>query len=121
MAQPGQSEPPMVEPIEPSAGPASRLSPIAEEPRELTEDTRFIHDEPNWELADLEATRGCFLCASDGQESAVTPGDDSADCEWGYPVTEDNESLPDSLMPQSYPTVTAPSADEDYLEQWQTS
>ena len=106
----------MVEPIEQSNGPASKLSTIVEEPSELTKDTMFIHDEPNWEVADLEATRGCLSCASDGQETAVNPGDDSAECEWGYPITEDNEGLLESLMSQSYPTVAAPSAEEDYLE-----
>ena len=43
-------------------GPSSRLSTIDEEPSDLTEDTMFIHDEPNWEAADKAATEACFLC-----------------------------------------------------------
>ena len=42
-------------------GPASSLSTIAEDSSELTEDTLFIHDEPNCEAVDLEATRACLL------------------------------------------------------------
>ena len=52
----------------PSEGPFSGLSPIAEEPSDLTEDTMFMHDEPNWEAVDIEATRACLQCVNDGAD-----------------------------------------------------
>ena len=50
-----------VETPEPSiGGPASRLSTIAEKPRDLTEDAMFIYDEPNWQASDLEPPEPVF-------------------------------------------------------------
>ena len=77
VAQPGQPEPLAEESIQQIDGPASRLSTVAEEPSEMTEDTMFTHDEPNREMAGLEATRGCVLCAADGQDIAASPDDES--------------------------------------------
>ena len=57
----------------PSERPVSSLSTIVEEPSDLSEDSMFIHDEPNWELTDLEATRACLQCPEDGTDRPTDP------------------------------------------------
>ena len=63
-------------------GPASRLSTIVEEPSDLTEDTMFMHDEPNLKVVYLEAAKVCLRCADDGKVNITEaePADSSA---WG--------------------------------------
>ena len=78
----------------PSEGPASRLSNIAEEPSELTDDSMFIHDEPNWELIDLEATRACLQCVEDGTDRPAEPELEYQPSEWGNPLTDTIGRLP---------------------------
>ena len=67
----------------PSKGPASRLSTSAEEPSVLTEDTMVIHDEPNWEVVDLEATQACLQCAEDGADRPFESYKEFHTSDWG--------------------------------------
>ena len=52
----------------------------------------FMHDEPNLEIADLEATRGCLTCSSDGHDIAASTDDETNEREWGHPVTANDAS-----------------------------
>jgi hypothetical protein len=95
--------------------PASRLSTIDEEPSDLTEDTMFIHDEPNWAAADRAATKACLLCARDCMEEITQPDSDLDNRIWEIPFTDEVEALLAShvtgtVIPESF------NPEEEYLE-----
>ena len=77
---------------------------MAEETSALTEHTMFIHDEPNWEAVDLEATRVGLLCAYDGKAD-ISP----EDCPLvGYHVNDETEAMLTQLTQTSYTAITVP-------------
>ena len=75
----------------------------------------FIHDEPNWEAVDLEATRACLLCADDGKGTA-TEAEPEDSLTRGHPVPDDTEVLLTLLMHNSYPAITMATGQDEYLE-----
>ena len=100
----------------PSEGPASRLSTTAEEPSDLTEDSMFTHDEPNWDRIDLEASRACLQCAEDGTDRPADPEPECHPSDWGNPLTDTMEAYLAQIIGSADATIVTNADDEEYLE-----
>ena len=81
----------------------------------------FIHDEPNWELVDLEATRACPQCAEDGTDRPTDPDPECQASAWGNPLTDTMEAYLAQIIGHVDATIVTNADDEEYLELFYTS
>jgi len=81
----------------------------------------FIHDEPNWELINLEATRACLQCAEDGTDRPADPEPECYPSEWGNPLTDTMEAYLAQIIGSADATIATNADDEEYLELCYTS
>ena len=81
----------------------------------------FMHDDPNWELVALEATRACLQCAEDGTDRPTDPDPECQASEWGNPFTDTMEAYLAQVIGSVDATIVTNAHDEEYLELSYTS